>query len=451
MFFCLGVNHFEVLQFTKDISSFKTFLSSIRATGGGDAPEDVIGGMDQAVSLTWPEKSGSRILFHLGDAPPHGKERYHGSHQDDYPNGHPRDKPLEELFKEIHQKKLNYFFGRINAECDKMVRVFEMYYGGKIDSLDSSKASLICSSVTASVMSTISATCSTLSAFAGNISGKMFRSYMLDEEEPSDWSTIPQLQGTIMTFALPRSVEDITSFAKLEEKVKPCFLQIAPDPFAMGSVRLAYYGKLLYTTKENPEMSLQTDVVFKEMISLPTVAALDRQRYATNLEIQTIASKIAFEFNDRLSRTTRDPNLKIKYLMAKVVRITMEGGVQRFVAYEKRFHGPTPEMVKFTNNLDFVINPETLDADGRTRLELALAFSHFSYDFTGGYLLVCDIQGISTSDGKGEPILLLTDPAIHCSKHLRFGKTNLGAVGVNKFFKKHVCNNFCSALGLNMP
>ena len=404
------------------------------------------------MSLSWPEKSGSRILFHLADAPPHGKERYH-NHGDNYPNGHPRDKPLETLFREMHQKKLSYYFGRINKECDKMVRVFEIYYGSKIDSLDTSKASLISSSVTASVTSTISATASSSRPL-----GKMLRSYMLDEEEP-DWSKIPQLQATILTFALPSDVEEITSFAKLEDKVKKCLLQIAPDPFAVGSLRLAYYGKILYSsakdsTTNHPEMSssaVSTDVVFKEMISLPTVAALDRQRYATNLEIQTIASKIAFEFNDRLCRTTRDPNIKIKYLMAKVVRISMEDGNLRFMAYEKRFHGATPEMIKYTNNLDYVIDPKTLNGDGRKKLELAVAFSHFSYDFTGGYLLVCDLQGISTSDGKGEPILLLTDPAIHCSKHLRFGKTNLRAIGIKKFFNKHVCNEYCSALGLNMP
>ena len=55
------------------------------------------------MSLTWPEKSGSRILFHLADAPPHGKDKYH-SHADDYPNGHPRDKPLESLFADMKKK-----------------------------------------------------------------------------------------------------------------------------------------------------------------------------------------------------------------------------------------------------------------------------------------------------------------------------------------------------------
>ena len=137
--------------------------------------------------------------------------------------------------------------------------------------------------------------------------------------------------------------------------------------------------------------------------------------------------------------------------MAKVVRTYLDDGNPRFMAYEKRFRGPTTEMVKYTNNLDFSINPETLDEEGRKRLALAIAFSHFTYDVTDGYLLVCDLQGIDTTNGKGEKILLLTDPAIHCQKHIRFGKTNLGLTGINRFFKKHVCNKYCSALGLKKP
>ena len=272
---------------------------------------------------------------------------------------------------------------------------------------------------------------------------------------------------------MPRTVQEVTSFAKFEIKVKPCHLQIAADPFGFDSSRLTYYGKIIHSVKvsNNPEtfLPVSTDAVFKEIISLPTAADLDRHRYAINLEIQTVASKIAFEFNYKLSQTTCAPNIKIKYLRTKVVRMLMDNGEQRFLGYEiyeKRprlpprsvshrlcaFFPQRPEIIKYTNNLDYVIDPETLDVDGCKKHELALAFSHFSFHLTDGYLLVSDLQGISTSDGKGEPILLFTDPAIHCSKHLpRFGKSNLGAIGIDKFFAKHVCNQYCSALGLKMP
>lgn len=86
----------------------------------------------------------------------------------------------------------------------------------------------------------------------------------------------------------------------------------------------------------------------------------------------------------------------------------------------------------------------------KQQLELALAFSHFTYAHTERYLLVCDLQGIETEAGakRDEKIILLTDPAIHCSKHLRFGRTNRMKDGIKDFFRTHRCNHHCKALGI---
>ena len=209
-------------------------------------------------------------------------------------------------------------------------------------------------------------------------------------------------------------------------------------------MRLAYYGKLLVGQAEE-------QVVFKEMISLANVADLERQRYMADLEMQTIASKLALDFNKQLKSTENNPGIKLKFLMAKVVAISSGLSTYRFVALEKRFRGVSPEMVKYTNNMDFVLSPEMLDQNGRTQLKLALAFSHFTHHVTKGYLLVCDLQGVSTANAKGKWTLLLTDPAIHCPSHCRFGKTNFQMLGIDKFFEKHACNEYCTALALSIP
>jgi len=171
------------------------------------------------------------------------------------------------------------------------------------------------------------------------------------------------------------------------------------------------------------------------------------------LEIQTVASKLATEFNDRLKLSSKDPDIKVQFHVAKVVQFETEDGViPRYMAYESRFRGSSPIMVKYTNSLDFVLNPGSTDEATRTRVDVVVAFSHFTHSITHGYLLVCDLQGITTKDKMGKPTLLFTDPAIHCPKHnLRFGRSNLGALGVNKFFAKHKCNSLCLALGLKMP
>ena len=239
VFLSLGENLFGLLPFFTRVPYFKNFVAGIYAQGGGDTPEDVIGGLNQALKLNWPEASGSRILFHLADAPPHGRGLYH-PHDDSYPSGHPRDRPLAELFREMQRKEVTYFFGRINKECEKMIKVFEQYHGGTIDVMDSSKVWTLTSRVTDSVMKTVTATCeSTLSTI--KTSGSAIRKYILDEREP-DWSRLPVVLATVVTYKLPESISDITSFENMEELAHKCPAQIAPNPFAKGSLRLAYYG-----------------------------------------------------------------------------------------------------------------------------------------------------------------------------------------------------------------
>ncbi len=69
-----GIDHFERLPFTNDITAFTSFVKRINPTGGGDRPEDVVGGLGCVSDLQWPEDCGTRVLFHIADNPPHGAE-----------------------------------------------------------------------------------------------------------------------------------------------------------------------------------------------------------------------------------------------------------------------------------------------------------------------------------------------------------------------------------------
>ncbi|XP_057380126.2 alpha-protein kinase vwkA-like [Daphnia carinata] len=350
---CDGINHFEILPFTKSVSEFKSFVATICAKGGGDFPEDVLGGLSRAISLNWPQNSGTRIIFHLGDAPAHGKTIFHdGRRRDDYENGHPNDPPLQELFREMRRKKLMYYFGRINGECDRMIATFERYLGEKIETVDSAEVGNVLRSVMESVMRSVSVTHRT--DFPSMVDKKLLP-FNMDKKEPN-WDQLPRLDGTILTFELPTSVEEITSFAKLQDKIKKCRLQIAPNPFAKGSVRLAYFGKIFYSSSKDANSSASESVdgvVFKEIISPPKVADLDCWRYRSDLEVQTVAAKLAKEFNFRLFKTHHNPNITMKFLKTKVARV-FKDVAPRYLAYEQRFRGVSPNMVKYTNNVDFV-------------------------------------------------------------------------------------------------
>jgi len=60
------------IPFTSDIEKFRASLAHLRAYGGGDEPEDVQAGLEQALhGLQWRDENAVKIAFLIGDAPPH--------------------------------------------------------------------------------------------------------------------------------------------------------------------------------------------------------------------------------------------------------------------------------------------------------------------------------------------------------------------------------------------
>merc|ERR1712137_360049 len=68
----------------------------ISAGGGGDAPEDVVGGLRHVVDRDWV--ASTRVVIHIADAPCHGSV-YHDGLGDNYPNGDPSGESPEKYSK----------------------------------------------------------------------------------------------------------------------------------------------------------------------------------------------------------------------------------------------------------------------------------------------------------------------------------------------------------------
>uniref|UniRef100_A0A4W2HTM0 non-specific serine/threonine protein kinase n=1 Tax=Bos indicus x Bos taurus TaxID=30522 RepID=A0A4W2HTM0_BOBOX len=98
----------------------------------------------------------------------------------------------------------------------------------------------------------------------------------------------------------------------------------------------------------------------------------------------------------------------------------------------------TGEFRKYNNNNgDEIIPTNTLE-------EIMLAFSHWTYEYTRGELLVLDLQGVGES---------LTDPSVIKAEEKRscdmvFGPANLGEDAIKNFRAKHHCNSCCRKLKL---
>lgn len=83
--------------------------------------------------------------------------------------------------------------------------------------------------------------------------------------------------------------------------------------------------------------------------------------------------------------------------------------------------------------------------------QVADAFSHWTHERTmrehegtDEGLMVCDIQGVCDATG-----FKYTDPAIHSSKAhgARYGRTDRGHRGIERFYRTHECNEVCACQG----
>ncbi|CAF1079891.1 unnamed protein product, partial [Brachionus calyciflorus] len=408
-----GIDRVTVLPFTENIDSFKSFVTSVSATGGADQCEDIFGGLEEVNKLSWSNMS--RILFHIGDAPCHGK-RFHLNCFDDYPAGDPRGLNITDLMKGIAEKNINYYFAEINNTTIKMIDEFSneltSLNGNKINVLKLAAVDGLTELVTASVMKTIS---ESKSLSMHSMRGKKMRTIAVDKSYLT-WNKdkMKSLDAILYKAVFTGGVEDIRhqSIEFVKENVR---ILIAEKPFAKGAIRYAYTGLLndseRIVIKQSASLDPEHNTMkfYKEMIEIQVVSKILAQKF---FELVKLAKKVSF-------------------LDVSLIQIVETG---EYFTIEDFIPG---EFVKWMNNCGFLnedIYSCTLDA-----------FSHWSYQITDEYLIVNDLQGILV-DNKD---YVLTDPAISSPEgYDRFSTTNLALKGVKKFFQTHQCNHICKHLKL---
>ena len=125
--FCDGPRQYAVHDFTSDIDKIKDFIKKQPATGGGDMPEDVVGGYKKMIELPW--QAETRMAFHICDAPAHGRQ-YHNDQTtwDTYPKGSPHGVTLEQMMQETVNLGIHLTFIKLTVHTDKMYEVMSNAY-----------------------------------------------------------------------------------------------------------------------------------------------------------------------------------------------------------------------------------------------------------------------------------------------------------------------------------
>jgi len=119
-----------------DIASFTDQLKDCECTGGGDTPEDVLGGMDQALKQLFdipnggvsslhadPSTRNIPVVFHLGDAPHHGP--IFSRCGDSHPDLQDSPRPYTEILDDFAANKIDYYFTQLDGSTADMSRMFK--------------------------------------------------------------------------------------------------------------------------------------------------------------------------------------------------------------------------------------------------------------------------------------------------------------------------------------
>eukprot|EP00434_Breviolum_minutum_P025368 symbB.v1.2.022414.t1/scaffold1989.1/size93477/2 len=157
----------------------------------------------------------------------------------------------------------------------------------------------------------------------------------------------------------------------------------------------------------------------KRVDSMTVVELKDELRKMKRKEAGRII-KAFNEYNDLISTMSSQSARRRVYLnQPEVCRLG-----ERLVLVEPLIDGT---YAKFNSNSGWV-------NEGYNMMQ---ALSHFSYHYTNGQHLLCDLQG-----GGYDTHYILTDPAV-LSVDKKFGSTDGGRPMMENFFAHHVCNEYC--------
>ena len=198
--------------------------------------------------------------------------------------------------------------------------------------------------------------------------------------------------------------------------VDVCF-KVAPNPFTEGTESHIYHGY---------DVSNRRNIILKKhKRTAPEFNS--RECYMTKLEVYSIASVYAREFN--CDKTKGTGAMELVFSPVDVVQYNGS----EFYLWEPVISG---KIEKFSTNSGIVRSSPHND--------LLQAFSHYTWVRSGKTLVVCDLEGVVQSGS-----VTLTDPAIHSRGPAgRYGHTDAGYKGIQRFFSTHVCESTCRRMGL---
>ncbi|KAJ3441248.1 alpha-protein kinase vwka [Anaeramoeba flamelloides] len=417
----------EKLDFIErnEMEKFKDFLDQIKYSRGVDGAEDVLIGLETALTLSW--SSNCKLMIHFGDAPCHG-EKFQGLPvSDNYPGGLSDSRDAKMLLKDFARQGIDYYFGAITHFTDKMIKKFESYYNTDDRKLHSFEANTGNDHFQKSVVTCIENTLKLQETISKNhhlkiqksIIAKNYKKHRKSHHKEKHKRGKDYAKGwgcveNAVTYRInPKTtLDDILSLKKIDYLKEKTKVIISKSIVGKGTFRECY--KLI-------DLASGDLLVSKQYIYSEETKRQNGINCKKESLIQFISKKLAQRFN------SENPYKAVDFLESFVYYFP-DRKKHCWTIVEPYLKG---EYVKYSNNGGYKI--------GNNQYLTTQAFSHYTYEFTKGQLIVVDLQGV---------FYILTDPAIHFIDKRFDNKTNRSKTGIKDFFKNHECTKLCKIMSL---
>ncbi|KAF0530105.1 kinase-like protein [Gigaspora margarita] len=263
----------------------------------------MLGGLDAAVSKM-PWSHHTRVILHIGDAPPH--KHLYSSLNDDYPDGDPNGLTARRVFHKMKTKKIMYSFRKITEYTLQMINVFQhnsekfLMFDVALDNNPETLLQKFIKAVTSTVISSVSlnskiaSTKNSLSIYSINES-----KLKVNPREPN-WADLPILNGLILEYYLPINVNEIKDpehFRKSQMNSNTFYFKIAPYSFDRSAQHSAFFSfdmnrteKMVLKKYYNGDNSISCHY---ESSEISTIAYFLAKKFNSACEKNNIKKKIS--------------------------------------------------------------------------------------------------------------------------------------------------------------
>jgi len=449
--FCDGSDRLNVFSLSDNINKVKEFIHDQKALGGGDGPEDVVGGLQKAIEMKW--QAGAKHIILVCDAPCHGDE-FHEYPGEDSPISQEHmvnDPDIKTQMHKLAQSGIFFTILEIQPSYTRKMTNILMNEYNKISNSDSKFRleslkneegvekfkPIVVAAASESITSSLSRSTSDMTKVLCRDKLSSMHHYgpsglpsvaeeaaSIDSlendidciEAPLDWDNVKKCKSekAIRNTYLMRPGNVDWNNPDLKLVSQNTIVQISNTYFSKGAMRTAHgmidqnigkkmVAKSYYKGKQATKQMVSNDV------ETQAIAKALSHEYSSNGNIPAAVDFLHTSFYELVDR---DDNDKMKWI-----------GVEPYIS---------GEYIKYNNNSGFV-NPKFK--------ETTQAFSHFTWQFSYGNIMVVDLQGVN---------YILTDPQIHSKNNekTKYGEGNLGSDGMALFFHSHKCNDTCRQLKL---